>query len=223
MISSPTLHRAKPLTRNVRTLADGENAGEWSERDSDATSPTDGDVETKKKQKRLERSAWRRARQLQKAGEDPTLANLSSESRNRGKVQKASRTVPQFCGRGNTGARRGRLPTLVREVGRTEACSVVESSGRLEKTGSDTLKATVAENDLVWSLLGDGEKQETSDGHPYPDDDCDALPAWRTVAVDAERPDQTNAWCDKRLVTAPPRQFNEACRAKHKATTTRST
>ena len=30
-----------------------------------------------------------------------------SESRDRSKVQKASRTVPQFCGRGKTGARRG--------------------------------------------------------------------------------------------------------------------
>ena len=41
------------------------------------------------------------------------------------------------------------LPTPVREVGRTEACSVVESSERMEKTGSDTIKTTVAKNDLV--------------------------------------------------------------------------
>ena len=75
--SSPTLHRAKPLTRNLRTPADEENAGDGSERDSDATSSTDGDAETKKKQQRLERSAWGRARAIAKVGEDPTLANLS--------------------------------------------------------------------------------------------------------------------------------------------------
>ena len=74
---SPTLHRAKPLTRNLKTPADEENARDWSERDRDATSSTDGDAETKKKQKRLERSARGRARAIAKAGEDPTLANLS--------------------------------------------------------------------------------------------------------------------------------------------------
>ena len=42
------------------------------------------------------------------------------------------------------------LPTPVREVG-TKARSGVESSEKLEKTGSDTLKTTVANNDLVWS------------------------------------------------------------------------
>ena len=82
--------------------------------------------------------------------------------------------------------------------------SVVESSERLEKECSGTIKTTVAKNDLVWSLLGDGEKQEPSDGHPYPDDDCDVLPTWRTLAVDARGLDQTNEWCGKRLVTAPP-------------------
>ena len=30
--------------------------------------------------------------------------------------------------------------------------------------------------------LGDGEKQETCDGHPRPDDGCDVLPTWRTLA-----------------------------------------
>ena len=77
MSSSPTLYRTQPLTRNLRTLADEENAGDWTERDSDATSSTGGDAETKKKQRRLEQSAWRRARAIAKAGEDPTLANLS--------------------------------------------------------------------------------------------------------------------------------------------------
>ena len=102
------------------------------------------------------------------------------------KYKKQVEQFLSFADEDNTGARRGRRgrhelqprttgerrrgphwrascsSNQVREVGRTEACSVVESSGRLEKTGSDTLKATVAENDLVWSLLGDGEKQETS-------------------------------------------------------------
>ena len=62
------LRRAKPLTRNAR---------DWSERDSDGTSSTDGEAETKRKQRRLEQSAWRRARAHAKNGEDPTLANLS--------------------------------------------------------------------------------------------------------------------------------------------------
>ena len=68
--SSPTLHRTKPLTRNLRTPADEEN-------ESDGTSSTDGDAETKKKTKTLERPARRRARASAEAGEDPTLANLS--------------------------------------------------------------------------------------------------------------------------------------------------
>ena len=74
---SPTLRRAKPLTRNSRTPADERNAGDWSERDSDGTSSTDGEAETKGKRRRLEQSARGRARTIAKAGEDPTLANLS--------------------------------------------------------------------------------------------------------------------------------------------------
>ena len=53
MSSSSSLHRTKSLMRNLRTLADEENAGDWSEKDSDDTSSTDGDAETEKKQKRL--------------------------------------------------------------------------------------------------------------------------------------------------------------------------
>ena len=88
----------------------------------------------------------------------------------------------------------------------------MESSERLEKEGSDTIKTTVAKNDLVWSLLGDGQKQETSDGHPYPDDGCNVLPTRRTLAVDAGRPDQTNAWCDKRLQSWQPTSIREDLR-----------
>ena len=155
-----------------------------------------------------------------------------SKSRNRSQVQNASRAVPQLCERGKAGARRGRrgrrgnraapehelqprttcerwrgptgeaslLPTSVRKVGGTKSRSVVESSEGLEKESSDTIKTTIAKNDLVRSLLGDGEKQETFDGHPRPD----VLPTWRTPATDAREPDQTNAWCGKGLVTAPP-------------------
>ena len=80
----------------------------------------------------------------------------------------------------------------------------MESSEGLEKKGSDTIKTTIAKNDLVWGLLGDGEKQEISGGDPCPDDGCDVLPTWRTLAVDARGLAQTNAWCGKRLVAAPP-------------------
>ena len=89
------------------------------------------------------------------------------------------------------------------QYGKMGGPKLARSEG-LEKKGSDTIKTTVAKNDLVWSLLGNGEKQETSDGHPCPDDGCDVLPTWRTLAVDARGPDQTDAWCGKRLVTAPP-------------------
>ena len=151
-------------------------------------------------------------------------------------MQNANRAVPQFCGRGKTGARRGRrgrcgnravlehklqpratcerwrgptggaslLPTSVRKIGWTKTRSVVESSEGLEKEGSDKIKTTIAKNDLVRSLLGDAEQQETFDGHPRPDDGRDVLPTWRTLTIVARGPDQTNAWCGKRLVTAPP-------------------
>ena len=71
----------------------------------------------------------------------------------------------------------------------TKTRSVVESSEGLEKESSETIKSTIAKNDLVQSLLGDGEKQETFDGHPRPDDGRDVLPTWRTPAIDATRPD----------------------------------
>ena len=61
----------------------------------------------------------------------------------------------------------------------------MESSEGLEKEGSDTIKTTITKSDLVRSLLGDGEKQETFDGHPRPDDGRNVLPTWRTLAVDA--------------------------------------
>ena len=80
----------------------------------------------------------------------------------------------------------------------------MESFEGLEKEGSDTIKTTTTKNDLVQNLLGDGVKEETFDAHPRPDDCRDVLPTWRTLAVDARGLDQINAWCDKRLVTAPP-------------------
>ena len=80
----------------------------------------------------------------------------------------------------------------------------MERSEGLEKEDSDKIKAAIAKNDLVRSLLGDGEKRETFGGHPRPDADRDVLPTWRTLAIDVRGPDQTNAWCGKRLVTAPP-------------------
>ena len=228
--SSPTLHRTKLLTRNLRTLADEEYAG---------------DHRWKCGGKEKAKNVWKGqsgARAIAKACEDRTLANLSFLEILSVKQEtevKHKKHVEQFLSFAdeeklalvaddevdaavvlylNMSYSQGRpvsdgevllagaplLPTPVREVGRTETRSVVERSEGLEKTGSDTLKATVAENDLVWSLLGDGEKHETSDGHPFPDDDCDVLTAWRTLAVDVREPDQTNAWCGKRLVTAPP-------------------
>ena len=229
--SSPTLHRTKPLTRNLRTPADEENAGDWSEKDSDGTSSTDGERDPKKKQKRLRMVSPRTSQSncTSWRGSDPREFVLPresvSESRDRSKVHKASRAVPQFCGVDaaivlylNMSNSQGRpvsdghvlpggasvLPTPVREVGRTKTRSVVESSEGLEKKGSDTIKTTMAKNDLVWSLLGDGEKQETSDGRPCPDDGCDVLPTWGTLAVDARGPDQTNVWRGKRLATSPP-------------------
>ena len=69
----------------------------------------------------------------------------------------------------------------------------MESSEGLETEGSDKIKTTIAKNDLVRSLLGDGEKQETFDGHPRPDDGRDVLPTWRTLSIEARGPDQTNA------------------------------
>ena len=48
MSRSPTLRRARPLTRNSRTPAAEENAGDWSDKDSDGTSFTDGEVDTEK-------------------------------------------------------------------------------------------------------------------------------------------------------------------------------
>ena len=69
---------------------------------------------------------------------------------------------------------------------------------------SDKIKTTIAKNDLVRSLLGDGEKQETFDGHSRPDDGRDVLTTWRIFSIGARGSDQTNAWCGKRSVTAPP-------------------
>ena len=62
-------------------------------------------------------------------------------------------------------------------------------------------------SDVVRSLLGDGEEQETFDGHPLPDDGRNVLPTWRTLAVDARGLDrQAIGHCS-----------NEACQATHRA------
>ena len=100
---SPALRRAKPLTRSSKTLADEENAGDWSERDNDGTSSTDGEAETIRKQTRLEQSARGQARAIAKAGEDPTLSFLKRRSVSHGteaKVQNASRAVERSYWRG---------------------------------------------------------------------------------------------------------------------------
>ena len=97
------------------------------------------------------------------------------------------------------------LPTSVLKVGGTKKTrSVVESSEGLEKEGSDTIKTTITKSDLVRSLLGDGENQGTFGGNPRPDDGRNVLRTWRTLAVDGRGLDQTNSWCGKRSVTAPP-------------------
>ena len=71
-------------------------------------------METKKKQRRLERSARGRARAIAKAGEDPTLANLSFLERvlvSHGTETRYKKQVEQFLSfadEGKTSARRGR-------------------------------------------------------------------------------------------------------------------
>ena len=47
----------------------------------------------------------------------------------------------------------------------------------LEKQSSDEIKTSTAKNDSVQSLLGNGEEQQTPDGHPCPADDRDVLPS----------------------------------------------
>ena len=66
-------------------------------------------------------------------------------------------------------------PQYYGKLGGQKTRSVVQSSEGLEKKGSDTIKTTLTKNDLAWSLLGDDEKQKTSDGLPCLDDGCDVL------------------------------------------------
>ena len=218
-------------------------------------------MKTNRKQRRLEQSARGRTKTMTKAGEDPTLANLSflervpvshaTEAKYKSRVEQflsfadeeklalvaddeVDAAIVQYQ---HMSYSQGR-PVSDGEVllagllffqpqcgklGGQKTRSIVESPEGLEKESSDKVKATTAKNDLVWSRLGNGAKQETFDGHPGLDDGRDVLPTWRTLAIDARGLDQTDAWCGKRLVTAPSTLFNEACRAKHRATTTQST
>ena len=205
MSRSPTLRRAKPLTRNS----------------SDGTSSTDGEAETKRKQIRLEQSARGRARAIAKAGEDPTLGNLSFLERvsvSHGTEAKYRTRVEQFLSFAdeeklalvaddevdaaivqylNMSYSQGR-PVSDGEVLLAGLLFFQPQYGKLGRQklglswralkGSDTIKTTTTKNDLVRGLLGDGEKQETFDGHPRPDDGRDVLPTWRTLAVDARGP-----------------------------------
>ena len=59
------------------TCRRGQRRRLWSEKD---TSSTDRELRTKRKQRRLEQSARRRARVISMAGGDPTLANLSAKA-----------------------------------------------------------------------------------------------------------------------------------------------
>ena len=98
MISSPTMHRAKPLTRNLRIPADEENAGDWSERDSDATYSTDGDAETKKNKNVWKGQPGDEPRQVRKLARI-RLANLSFLERvsvSHGTEAKYKKQVEQF-------------------------------------------------------------------------------------------------------------------------------
>ena len=248
---SPTLRRTEPLTSNSKTTADEENAGDWSERDSDGTSSTDGDVETKRKQTRLEQSALGRARAIEKAGEDPTLACPSSEEYQSVTQPKQSterawsnseeklalvaddEVDATFVQDLNMSYSQGRpvsdgevlfsgaslLPTSVRKARWTKTLSIMESPDGLEKESSDKVKATTAKNDLVWSLLGNGEEQETFDGHPRLDDDRDVMPTWRTLAVDARGPDQTSDWS---LLLHPVQRGESSCKKGSSSTDTRT-
>ena len=97
-----------------RALADEENAGHWIGKDSDGSVVNRWTSTDKEKCKMLEKvslgtsqgncESWR--------GSDPRELVLPrksvSEPWDRGKAQKANRTVPQLGGQGKTGARRGR-------------------------------------------------------------------------------------------------------------------
>ena len=233
MSRSPTLRRAKPLTTNLKTPTDEENAGDWSEKASDGTSLTDVEAETKQEAKAFGTvSPWTGQGNFECwRGSDPRKSVLPpesvSESRDRSQVQKASRAVPQFCGRRKTGARRGRrgrrgnravpehelqprttcgrwrrptggasvLPTSVRKVVRRQklARSWRALKGwrkRAPTRSRRPLPRVISGSGACWEMV---EKQETSDGHPYPDDGCNVLPTWRTLAVNERGLDQTNA------------------------------
>ena len=210
MNSPPIVHRTKPLTKNLRAPADEENAGDWTGKDSDGASSTDGEAEIKKKARDLTRPARERARAIAKAGEDLTLANLSFLERvsaSHGTEAKHQKKIEQFLSFAdkeklalavddevgaasvlclNMSCSQERLvtdeetllaelsapPTPVREA--EEKLARSQRTLKDEKTGSDTFKTTVAQNDLVSNLLGGGEKLETSDDLPYTDEACNA-------------------------------------------------
>ena len=71
------LDRAGPMLVNSSTSADVKKTGDWSEVDSDGTSSTDAELETRKKRRRLQQSARGRATAIATVGGDSTLANLS--------------------------------------------------------------------------------------------------------------------------------------------------
>ena len=82
------VRQLKPLTRNLKTPADEENAGDWSEKDSDGMSSTDGEAKTKKRQRRLERSARGRARAISKAGDfERVLVSHGTETKYKKRVE----------------------------------------------------------------------------------------------------------------------------------------
>ena len=57
----------------------------------------------------------------------------------------------------------------------------MESCEGLDEEGPDRIKTTITKSALIRSLLGDGEKQETFDSHPRPDDGRNALPTGRIL------------------------------------------
>ena len=58
------------------------------------------------------------------------------------------------------------LPTSVRKAGWTKTRAIVEGPKGMAKASSDKVETTTAKNEVVWDLLGNGEKQETFDGDP---------------------------------------------------------
>ena len=96
--SSSTLHRTKPPTRNLRTPADEDNAGDWNEKERwdvfnrwRCGHKENGTISLETSQRNCK--SWRGSDRRQFVLPRESV----SESRDRSQVQKASRAVPQWA------------------------------------------------------------------------------------------------------------------------------